>query len=166
MSGEAHQDDEDEQEDLDPDIEVADLLVKSAAYGRGGFPRRGGYGGRGGRSINLPSYSDVVRGSHPEGEGQSSDIPVEKPQSPGSLANRSRFGQLNLVEEESTSIQGGRVHSESNEDWTQVGKDKDCLATAGSWLYGLVVFSRYLTGIKTLGPLNFWYSAGDGNLEL
>ncbi|KAL6956185.1 hypothetical protein U1Q18_042449 [Sarracenia purpurea var. burkii] len=42
----------------------------------------------------------------------------------------------------------------------------DCLATAGSWLYGLVVFSRYLTGIKTLGPLNFWYAAGDRNLEL
>ncbi|KAL6957258.1 hypothetical protein U1Q18_040516 [Sarracenia purpurea var. burkii] len=155
MSGEAHIDDEDEQEKLDPDIEVADLLVKSAIYGvdiakqslrnaidvkaqqakervvgkgnnllgskpvpgRGGIPRRGGYGGRGGRFINRPSYSDVVRGSHHEEEGQSSGIPVEKPQSPGSLANRSNFGQLNLVE-------GGGVQSESNEDWTQVGKDK------------------------------------------
>ncbi|KAL6976841.1 hypothetical protein U1Q18_025626, partial [Sarracenia purpurea var. burkii] len=64
----------------------------------GGIPRRGGYGGRGDRFINRPSYSDVVRGSHQEEEGQSSDIPVEKPQSPGSLANRSNFGQLNLVE--------------------------------------------------------------------
>ncbi|KAL6988755.1 hypothetical protein U1Q18_014508, partial [Sarracenia purpurea var. burkii] len=136
ISAEGHLDDESDQEGLNPDIEVADLLVKSATYGvdianqslrnaldvqahhqakerivgkgnnllgtkpvpgRGGVQRRGGFGGRGVR-FNRPSYSDVVRGKPQEGEGQSSDSPRDIPHSPGPLAHRSRFGQLNLVE--------------------------------------------------------------------